>query len=90
MPAVPAVPVITAFSWPNAFWSLGLFTILGVVIWYKLHLLRIEIHSLAEKLPNLGSEFIRSEISEVRRDLERTMARVRLCERRQGVNGEDP
>jgi|GEM_PF-3101959 len=89
MPAVPQVPVITAFSWPNAMWSLGLIFLLGGVIWYKLHLLRMEIHSLVERMPSLGSEFIRREMFDVRRDLEATIARVRLCEHRQGINGED-
>jgi len=84
------MPIITGFSWPNALWSLFLVLLLAAIIWYKLHLLRMELHGLVEKIPNLGSEFIRREISDVRRDLETTRARLRLCERRQGFNGDDP
>lgn len=83
------VPVTTAFSWSTAIWSLFVVGVVALVIWIKMHLLRMEIHTLVQKLPNLGSEFIRKEISEVRRDLDVTIARVRLCEKRQGFNGED-
>lgn len=78
-----------AFSWPNALWSLALIVVLGGIIWYKMHLLRMEVHTLVEMLPNLGSEFIRRELSDVRRDLDEMMARLGLCEERQGYNGGD-
>lgn len=62
--------------------------VLAVMV-YKMHRLRMEIHSLVEMLPNLGSEFIRREIMDVRKDLDTTIARLRLCEERQGFNGID-
>lgn len=81
--------MVDTFSWPNGLWSLFLFALLIWVLWYKLHLLRMEIHNLVERLPKLGTEFIRKEIDEVKRDLDAVKARVRLCETRQGYNGDE-
>lgn len=72
----------------NAIYSLSLVVILGGIIWYKMHLLRMEIHELVERLPKIGSEFIRQELEEIHEKLDRTRARVSLCEERIGLNGE--
>ena len=81
------LPVTTQFSWINALWSLGLFFLGLGVMWYKLHLLRMEIHTLVEKLPQIGSEFIRGELSEMQDQLDETRARQRIIEEHCGING---
>lgn len=76
------------FNWRNGLWSLGLFALALGVVWYKLHLLRLEIHALVERLPQIGSEFIRNQMAELREELNTTRARVQICEERLGLNGE--
>lgn len=86
---VANIPVVATWSWPTALWSLFLVVLVLAVMTYKLHLLRMQIKNLAEMLPNLGSEFIRREILEVRKDLDTTIARLRICEEKVGFNGID-
>lgn len=80
-------PVINAFSWLNAMWSLSLFAILVGVIWYKLHRLRMEIHALVQSLPSLGSQFIKHDLVDLRSLLDETRARITVCEERMGLDG---
>lgn len=79
---------IEAFSLYNAIWSISLFLIGLGVIWYKMHLLRMEIHKLVEGLPRIGSEFIHAELQDVRDELDRTRARQKIIEEHCGINGE--
>lgn len=81
------MPINASFSLVNAVYSLALVVILGGIIWYKMHLLRMEIHALVEKLPQIGSEFIRQELDELKDELDRTRARVAVCEERHGLDG---
>jgi len=78
------MPVTGSIAWPNILWSLLLF---GIILW-KIRRLRDEIHQLVEGLPTMGSQFIRSELNEVRDELDRTRARVQICEERLGLNGQ--
>lgn len=82
------VSVTEQFSWTNAVWSLGLFVLLAGVIWYKMHLLRSEIHQLVDALPRIGSEFVKREVAELRDALRETRARLVIVEERLGLNGE--
>jgi type II secretory pathway component PulF len=72
----------------NGAWSLGLFLVLCGIIWYKMHRLRLEIHTLVESLPTLGSQFIKQQLADVRYDLDTTRARVMICEEKLGLNGQ--
>lgn len=68
-------------------WSLGLAGLVVGIFWYKLHLMRLEIHRLVESLPQIGSEFIREQMKELRQDMDVTRARVRICEQKLNLDG---
>lgn len=71
----------------NALWSVFLVVLVVGVMWYKMHLMRKEIHQLTESLPTIGSQFIRAQLVEVKADLDTTRARVTICEQKLGLNG---
>lgn len=84
-----AQPALTSsFSWTNAVYTLALVAVAVGVIWWKLWRLRLEIHLLVTELPHMGSEFIRSELRDLREDLNETRAKVRVIEEKCGLNGQ--
>lgn len=80
--------ITASFSWSNAIYTALMCLVLGTIIWWKMHLMRLEIHQLVVGLPKIGSEFIHEELMEMRRDLDQARASIKVIEEHVGLNGE--
>lgn len=72
----------------NALWSFLLFCVAMGVLWYKIHGMKMEIHTLIERLPSMGSAFVRREIEDLKQESGETRARLTICEDKLGLDGE--